>query len=80
MWIAISAVAVVGLIYFYRGPNAVWGGAMLGLIRGLIAEAIRLSSGSGFRYETIGRPVVAATVIGLIVEAIWRIARRTKSN
>jgi hypothetical protein len=77
MWIVVSIVALTGLIYFWHGLNAVWGGAILGLMVELFATVDHLSSGSGFQYEMVGRPVVIAILIGLAVEVLWRIARRS---
>src|SRR4029453_6005237 len=76
MWVILSIVAVVGLICFWRGPNAVWGGTTMGLIGGFIAAGVYYFAGNSFNWSTVGKWIVISSVGGFALELIWRIKRR----
>jgi hypothetical protein len=79
MWTILSIIAVVSLIIFFsRGPNAIWGGATGGLVIGTIVSLVR----DGFEWSTIWKGIVIGTILGLIagippviVEIIRRLAK-----
>ncbi len=79
MWLALTAVAVVGLVIFWaKGPNPVWGGATFGFLAGLIAAAVYYFRGEGFSWAVVGKWVVVAVLISLAQELISLALRRRK--
>ena len=64
MWTILSAIAIVSLIVFFsRGPNAIWGGATAGLVLGFILALVS----ENFEWFTIWKGVVVGIMLGLIV-------------
>ena len=53
MWILARAVAAIFLIIFWRGKNAVWGGATLGVGLGIIIAMVFKLKGNGFQWSLI---------------------------
>lgn len=73
MWTILSVIAVASLVVFFsRGPNAIWGGATGGLIIGVIVAFIR----EGFALSIIWKGVVIGIILGVIAEIIGVLARR----
>jgi hypothetical protein len=68
MWTILSIIAVVSLVFFWRGPNAVWGMVTIGLIGGLVAATIYFFKGAGFHWLTVGKWIVVCALIGLVAE------------
>ena len=77
IWLILTVVAVAGLIFFWRGPNAVWGGATIGLVFGLIVALINYFRGLGFWGQPVGKSLVVCTALGVAVELLSRILRRS---
>jgi hypothetical protein len=77
IWGILAVAAVVGLIFFWRGPNAVWGGATIGLVFGLIVALIDYSRGLGFYWQIVGKSLVVCTSLGAAIELLSRILRRS---
>lgn len=78
MWIFLSVLAVVSLLAFFStgGPNAVWGGATVGLIVGVIIAAMR----DGFEWSVVWKAIVIGILCGAIAEVLSMISRRTAQN
>ena len=75
MWLAVFIIAGVGLVWsFRRGPNAVWGGATLGLVVGLIWGFV---VGEGF--ALILRGAAAGAVAGVGAELVALIPKLSRS-
>lgn len=75
MWIISSIIASIALIIFLmRGPNAVWGGATIGLIIGIIMAI----SGKGFSWPIIYKPIVVGIIIGLVAELLGIFSKALK--
>jgi len=73
MWTILSIIAVVSLIVFFaRGPNAIWGGATVGLIIGVIVALVR----DGFEWSTIWKGIVIGIILGAIAEMLGRLSKR----
>jgi hypothetical protein len=72
-WTVLSAIAVVGLLIFWRGPNAVWGGIGLGMIGGFIVATVLFFTGSAFRWPLVGKWVVICSLFGLSLEVLGKI-------
>lgn len=66
----ITAVAIVLLVLHWRGPNAVWGGATLGTIVGVIAAFISKDWSRLLLFFTVG------IFIGTFFEWVGRIANK----
>lgn len=63
MWTILSAIAIVSLIgFFSRGPNAIWGGATVGLIVGFILALF----GDKFEWFTVWKGFVVGILLGLL--------------
>ena len=64
-------IAVILLVLHWKGPNAVWGGATLGLIAGIIAGAITED------WNWLALIFSIATYAGTFFEWIGRLAKRS---
>ena len=77
MWIALTVIASGALLaFFFRGPNAVWGGATLGVVGGL---AVALFRSAPFSWMTVGKGVVIGVLLGAGAEILGLLARRTSA-
>jgi predicted membrane protein len=80
LWTALSAIAVVALLIFWRGPNAVWGGIGLGIIGGLVTATALVFTGAKFRWPLVEKWVVICTLFGVAVEVLGKILERDKNH
>lgn len=76
MWWGLSALAVVAVFLFWRGPNAVGGALAIGLVAGVIAALVYLFRGNGFQWAIVGKWVVVCILVGTVVEIGSRLSRR----
>lgn len=77
MWIILSIIAFIALIVFLmRGPNAVWGGATIGLIIGIIMAIF----GKGFSWPIIFKPIVVGIIVGLVSELLGIFLKALKNK
>ena len=77
MWIALSIIALVLLIVFFtKGPNAVWGGGTLGLLAGIVIAII----GTGFNWQTIYKSIVIGIVIGGAAQLLALMAEKFRKK
>jgi ElaB/YqjD/DUF883 family membrane-anchored ribosome-binding protein len=75
MWWLVSALAIAALEkFFFRGQNAVWGGATIGAIIGVVIAIFR----PGFDWETVGQSAVIGAFIGLLAEILGAIGDRMR--
>lgn len=74
IWEILTIVAVLVLIFFWKGPNAVWGGLTGGLIIGLIIALIKLLAGNGFSFYVIGKGIVVGALLGLGAEMLNKLS------
>lgn len=72
--IIMAIVAGILLAVFWRGRNAVWGGATIGAIVGLILALVRHNWGLLALSFAIG------TFVGLGIEGIWRLGQRVRNR
>ena len=80
MWIILSLVAAGSLTLFWRGPNAVWGGVILGAISGFVIAGVSAFMGNGFAWPIIGKALIVGVLVGLIAEVVGRLANRAKTT
>ncbi len=66
----ITVIAVILLVLHWKGPNAVWGGATLGVIVGLIVALVTGNWGLLALIFTIG------TFAGTLFEWVGRLTKR----
>jgi hypothetical protein len=77
VWWIISAVGIAALKAFcFRGKNAVWGGATIGVLVGVVIALIRPS----FDWEVIGHSAVIGAFAGLVAEELGWIGDRLRSG
>ena len=77
MWIALSILALGLLIVFFtKGPNAVWGGGTLGLLAGIVIAII----GTGFNWQTIYKSIVIGIVIGGAAQLLALMAEKFRKK
>jgi hypothetical protein len=77
MWTILSIVALIILfLFFLKGPNAVWGGATIGLIAGIVIVFI----GDGFNWFIIYKSIVIGILMGGIAELLGLISSKLKSK
>lgn len=76
-WWLISAIGIAALkSFFFRGQNAVWGGATIGVVIGLIVALFRPQ----FDWDTVGHAAVIGAFVGLIAEILGAIGDRMKRD
>lgn len=63
------------ILSFFRGRNAIWGGATIGLIIGIIIAVFQK-----FNWSIIGRAVIIGILVGVIAEVIGIIADYLKNK
>lgn len=63
----LSTIAIVALVVTFalHGRNAVWGGASLGLLVGIVMVAVSVFKGSPFRWTTITTPALMGAIVGV---------------
>ena len=71
-YIIMAIVAGVLLIIFWRGRNAVWGGATIGAIVGLILALVR------HNWSLLALCFAIGTYIGLVAEGLGRLSDRRR--
>ena len=72
MTIVMTVVAIILLVLHWKGPNAVWGGATLGVIVGLI---IALVTGD---WSLLALSFAVGTFAGTLFEWVGRLAERLR--
>lgn len=80
MWTFLSIIAVISLVIFWRGPNAVWGGIALGAIGGLIMAIVSSHTGKGFHWSIVSKGIVVGVLLGLGAELLGKISDRMKKK
>jgi hypothetical protein len=76
-WWLVSAIGIAALkSFFFRGRNAVWGGATLGAIIGVVVAIFQ----PGFEWATVGHGAVIGSFVGLIAELLGAIGDRMKRS
>ena len=80
VWTVLSAIAVVGLLIFWRGQNAVWGGIGLGMICGFFVATVLYFTGAAFRWSLVGKWVVTFSLFGLALELLGKILERSEDK
>lgn len=77
MWIILSVVAfIVLIVFFMRGPNAVWGGATIGLFIGIIMVVFN----KVFSWSIIYKPIVVGILVGLAAELLSLFSKALKNK
>jgi thiamine transporter ThiT len=79
MWISLSIIAIVLLVLFFpKGPNAIWGGLTIGLLVGIVMAIV----GTGFNWFTIGKATIIGTLVGGAADLLGLVSDklRTKEN
>lgn len=79
-WIALSVLAVLSLLVFARGPNAVWGGCTIGFVVGLLVALVYFLLGHGFSWILVGRITIVAVLLGALFELVGRVAARGRAT
>jgi len=72
MTIVMTVVAIILLALHWKGPNAVWGGATVGVIVGLI---IALVAGD---WGVLPLSFAGGTLVGTLFEWVGRLTRRLR--
>ena len=77
MWTILTIVALILLfLFFLKGQNAVWGGAIIGLLAGIAIALI----GDGFNWLIIYKSIVMGILMGGVAELFWLISSKLKSK
>lgn len=77
MWIILSVIAsIVLIVFFMRGPNAVWGGATIGLFTGIIMAIFS----KGFSWPIMYKPIVVGILVGLVAEILGIFSKALKKK
>jgi hypothetical protein len=78
VWTALSAIAVVGILKFWTGPNAVWGGIGLGVIAGVLTALLLFFVGGRFHWFIVEKWIVACSLLGVAIELLGKILERSE--
>lgn len=82
LWNVLAIIAIVSLLFYWRGRNAVWGGLTLGIFVGLIWATVSALLGNGFHWLIIGKCIVIGVLLGLIADWLGKLSdhmrKRTK--
>ena len=71
-WMVIVVIAVILLLVFFAmGPNAVWGGATIGIIVGVLWKLIGRTP-----WNIVVKVAAVATLAGVAAELVGRMANR----
>ncbi len=74
MWTFLSILAFIAMIVFFRrGQNAVWGGATIGLLIGIIVGLF-----SKHFFPAAYKPIVIGVLLGAIFEILPNLFKRSK--
>lgn len=73
MWTFLLIGSIILLVVYSGRRSAVWGGATLGVIVGVIAAIV----GEGFNWWTVGKGLAVGTFIGTICEWVGRLTQST---
>ena len=77
MWIVLFIIALILLVVsFFRRSNAIWGGATIGSLIGIVIAIVNAIMGNGFQWSLIYKSVIIATLIGGVAELLPRIVKR----
>jgi hypothetical protein len=80
MWIILAVLACVCLAVFWRGPNATWGGIVLGAIGGLAIAVISMLRGGGFLWLTITKGIVVGVLLGAAADTLGKWSDRRRAT
>ena len=80
MWTFLLIIAVISLIIFWKGPNAVWGGIALGAIGGLIIAIIISILDKGFHWSTVGKGIIVGVLLGVGAELLGKLSDRMRKK
>ena len=81
MWTIFTILAAVLLVItFFKGQNAVWGGIFIGGFIGLVIAIIYAIRGSGFYFTTIGKGIVVGVIVGAVAELLGKVGDRMKTS
>jgi hypothetical protein len=69
-WYLLAGLAMVALVFYWNGPNALWGGVSIGFVGGVLVSLVALLLGRGFRWTTIGKGIVVGILLGLLAELL----------
>jgi hypothetical protein len=77
MWSALAAAALVSLLVFWRGPNAVWAGVVLGSTG---ACGFALFTPKHLSWALVGKGMVVGVLTGAAAELLGRLAHRATNE
>ena len=80
MWLVLAAVATIALLFFWRGPNAVWGGLALGAVVGFVVALVLALRGHGLAWVIVAKGVVVGVLLGTLAEIVGRLSNRAKTG
>ena len=74
MWHLLTIIATILLVVYWRGPNAVWGGAIAGLLVGIILKFLNV--GNGWQIVEVSFSIGVA--LGLAADLLGRFSDRMR--
>lgn len=76
IWWILLALAALALVAHWGTRNAVWGTATMGVLIGIVVAVVQ----PGFEWWTVGKALVIATLVGLAIEWLPRLAKKRPAN
>ena len=78
IWGVLGFIALIILVNYWKGPNAVWGGLTAGIIIGFIIAFIIATKGSDFSFYTVCKSAIVGVLVGFVIELLGKIGDKLK--
>ena len=76
MWEILTTIAAISIIVsFFRKQNAIWGGATIGLVLGIVIAVF-----NKFNWSIIYKAIVIGIIVGLIADLLGMISDLLKKK
>lgn len=75
MWIVLTVIAILLLIFYWQKRNAVWGGLTIGIPVGVIIAIISTIRGQGFSWIIIGKVSITGIIVGFGAELLGKLGK-----
>jgi len=75
VWVIVAVAALILLVVFWRGWIAVWGGATIGTVVGVLWKLIGRTD-----WNTVIKVAAVGTLLGFGADSLGRIANRLRSK
>ncbi|EKD86568.1 MAG: hypothetical protein ACD_37C00234G0007 [uncultured bacterium] len=68
IWIVLGVIAIILLVIYWRGKNAIWGGLTIGIIIGLLISIL-----PEFNWSVVWKSAILGIFVGFGAESLGKI-------